>query len=181
MTSTQPTRHFPARWRAKAAVLAAAGIAALGVAIIPAMTASATPAAPVLSGPTIHEQWHLNQGIAIATGNVHTTAISSPVLAERNYLVNLGIGVSNIAPGSQVLCGLTTSTSGDVINVNYGQIENEGTTASSGNCAVTGTVKLNNPNDHIIAWATVFTGPGGASIGDTSMNEQPAGTVIITH
>jgi hypothetical protein len=175
MTSTQPTQ-----WRAKAAVLTAAAITALGVATIPAMTASATPAT-VLSGPTIHEQWHLNQSIAIATSNVHTTAISSPVLATRNYLVNLAIGIYNITPGSQVLCGLTTSTSGDVINVNYGQIENEGTTASSGNCAVTGTVKLNNPSDHIIAWATVYTGPGGATIGDTSMNEQPAGTVIVTH
>ena len=181
MTSTPPTQHPFARWRATAVVLTAAAIAALGVATIPAMTASAAPAATVLSGPTIHEQWHLNQNIAIATGNVQTTAISSPVLAARNYLVNLAIGVFNITPGSQVLCGLTTSTSGDVINVNYGQIENEGTTASSGNCAVTGTVKLNNPNDHIIAWATVYTGPGGATIGDTSMNEQPAGTVVITH
>lgn len=181
MTSTLPTQHSFARWRAKAVILTAAAIAALGVATIPAMTASATPAATVLSGPTIHEQWHLNQNIAIATGNVHTTAISSPVLATRNYLVNLAIGVSNITPGSVVLCGLTTSTAGDVINVNYGQIENEGTTASSGNCAVTGTVKLNNPSDHIIAWATVYTGPGGATVGDTSMNEQPAGTVVVTH
>jgi hypothetical protein len=31
--------------------------------------------------------------------------------------------------------------------------ENEGTTASSGNCAVTGTVTLNSPNDHIISCA----------------------------
>ena len=29
---------------------------------------------------------------------------------------------------------------------------------TGGNCAVTGTVTLNNPNDHIIAWATVYTG-----------------------
>ena len=181
MTSTPSTQHPPARWRPKAAALTAAAIAALGVAAIPAMTASAAPAATVLSGPTIHEQWHLNQNIAIAIANVHTTTISSPVLAARNYLVNLAIGVFNITPGSQVLCGLTTSTSGDVINVNYGQIENEGATASSGNCAVTGTVTLNNPNDHIIAWATVYAGPGGATVGDTSMNEQPAGTVVITH
>jgi hypothetical protein len=89
--------------------------------------------------------------------------------------------VSNIAPGSVVLCGLTTSTSGDIVTSNYGQIENEATTASSGNCAVTGTVTLNSPSDHIISWATVYTGPGGATIGDTSMNEQPVGAVAITH
>ena len=181
MTSTSPTHHKPARWRAKAAVFTAAITAALGLATIPAFAASAAPATTVLSGPTIHEQQQLNQNIAIATGNVHTTAISSPVLAAHNYLVNLAIGVYNITPGSVVLCGLTTSTNGDVVTGNYGQIENEGTTASSGNCAVTGTVTLNNPNDHIIAWATVYTGPGGATIGDTSMNEQPVGTVVITH
>ena len=181
MTSNQHTSHRSARWRTKAAVLAAAAIAALGAAAIPAAAASAAPAAAVLSGPTIHEQQALNQNIAVATGNVHTTAISSPVLAVHSYLVNLAMGVSGITPGSVVLCGLTTSTSSDVVTGNYGQIENEGATASSGNCAVTGTVTLNNPSDHIIAWATVYTGPGGATIGDTSMNEQPVGTVVITH
>ncbi len=181
MTSAPSISRHPARRRAKAFVLVTAALATAGVLTIPAITASAAPTATVLSGPTIHEQWHLNQNIPVATGNVHTTAISSPVLAAHNYLVNLAIGVSGIAPGSVVLCGLTTSASGDVINVNYGQIENEGSTASSGNCAVTGTVELNNPSDHILAWATVYTGPGGATIGDTSMNEQPAGTIVITH
>jgi hypothetical protein len=180
MSSTPSTSHTPARWRAKAVVLTAAAIAALGAAAIPAF-ASAAPAATVASGPTIHEQQQLNQNIGVATGNVHTTAISSPVLAARSYLVNLAIGVDNIAPGSVVLCGLTTSTAGDIVTGNYGQIENEGSTASSGNCAVTGTVTLNNPSDHISAWVTVYTGPAGATIGDTSMNEQPVGTVDITH
>ncbi len=180
MSSTPSTSHTPARWRPKALVLTAAAIAALGLAAIPAF-ANAAPAATLLSGPTIHEQQQLNQNIAVATGNVHTAAISSPVLAARSYLVNAAIGVYNITPGSVVLCGLTTSTNGDIVTVNYGQIENEGTTASSGNCAVTGTVTLNNPNDKISAWVTVYTGPAGATIGDTSMNEQPVGTVDITH
>lgn len=181
MTNTSPTHHKPPRWRAKAAVLTAAITAALGLATIPAFAASAAPETTVLSGPTIHEQQQLNQNIAIATGNVHTTAISSPVLAAHNYLVNLAIDVDGIPPGALVLCGLTTSTNGDIVTSNYGHVENEGTAASGGNCAVTGTVTLNNPNDHIIAWATVYTGPGGATIGDTSMNEQPVGTVVITH
>lgn len=181
MTSTPATSRQPARWRATAAA-AAATIAALGLVTIPALTATAAPAAAVTStGPTVHEQQALNQGITVATGNVHTITISSPVLAARSFLVNLAIGVSNITPGSLVLCGLTTSASGDVITVNYGQIENEGSTASSGNCAVTGTVKLNSPSDHIMAWVTIYSGPGGATVGDTSMNELPAGTVDITH
>ena len=181
MTSESPTTHQPARWRAKAAA-AAATVAALGLAAAPALTAGADPAAAVTAtGPTVHEQQALNQNITIATGNVHTTTISSPVLAARNYLVNLAIGVNGISPGSVVLCGLTTSTSGDIVTGNYGQIENEGSTASSGNCAVTGTVTLNSPSDHIIAWATVYSGPGGATVGDTSMNELPVGTVDITH
>jgi hypothetical protein len=93
----------------------AATVAAAGLLTIPALAAGAGPAAAVT-----------------ATGNVHTTAISSPVLAARNYLVNLAIGVSGITPGSVVLCGLTS-------------------------------------------------GPGGAIIGDTSMNELPVGAVDISH
>jgi hypothetical protein len=79
MTRTPPTHHTPARWQAKAAVLAATAIAAAGVATIPAFAASAAPVTPVLSGPTVHEQRALNQDIAVATGSAHTSAISSPV------------------------------------------------------------------------------------------------------
>jgi hypothetical protein len=81
MTSTPPIHHTPARWRAKAAVLAATSIAAVGAATIPGFAASAAPATTVLSGPTVREQHALNQDIAITTGNVHTTAISAPVPA----------------------------------------------------------------------------------------------------
>jgi hypothetical protein len=44
MTSTSPTHHVPARWRVKAAVLAATAIAAVGAATVPALAASAAPA-----------------------------------------------------------------------------------------------------------------------------------------
>jgi hypothetical protein len=52
MTTTPPTRRVPARWLAKAAVLAAtAATAAAGAATIPAAAASAAPSAPVLARP----------------------------------------------------------------------------------------------------------------------------------
>ncbi len=75
MTGTPPTHYIPARWRAKAAVLAA--LAAIGATTVPA----AAGAAAVLSGPTIREQQRLNQNVPVATGDVHTTALSSPVPA----------------------------------------------------------------------------------------------------
>ena len=178
----KPASHRPAPWRAKAAVLAAATIAVLGLSAVPAFAASAAPAAGFAStGPVVHEQQDLSQNVTIATGNVHTTLVSSPVLAEHSYLVNLAVGVNNIPAGAVVLCGLTTSTSGDIVTGNYGQVQNEASTASSGNCAVTGTVTIKNLNDQITAWATTYTGPGGAAAGDWSMNEFPAGSVVITH
>jgi hypothetical protein len=181
MITNPVTVHKPARWRLRAVVLAAAAMAALGMTTIPA-TASAVPAAAVLSGgPTLHEQQDLSQNVTIATNNVHTILVTSPVLAQHNYLVNLAIGINNIPPGAVVLCGETTSTNTDAVYSNYGQVENEGTTASSGNCAVTGTVTINNSNDHIIAWATVYSGPGGATAGNWSMNELPVGSAVITH
>jgi uncharacterized membrane protein len=81
MTSTPPTDRTPARWRAKAAVLAAIAVAAAGAATIPAATAIAAPATVGLSGPAVREQQALNQDIAIAVGHIHTAGISSPVSA----------------------------------------------------------------------------------------------------
>ncbi len=71
MTSRPPVCHTPARWRGKAAVLAA--IAALGAATSPAAAASA---AAVLSGPAIHEQQQRNRNVPVATGTVRTIAPS---------------------------------------------------------------------------------------------------------
>jgi hypothetical protein len=81
MTNRPPTHHPPARWLAKAAVLAATAIAAVGAAAVPAVAASAAPATSVLSGPAVHEQQAPNQDITIAARNAHSTAISSPVRA----------------------------------------------------------------------------------------------------
>jgi hypothetical protein len=84
MTSTPPVHHTPARWRAKAAVLATAVIAAAGAATIPAVAVSASAAAAtaVLSGP-IHQRQQLNQNIPAATGHVHTTTPSLALAAGQ--------------------------------------------------------------------------------------------------
>lgn len=180
--NTRLTSSKPARWRPKAAMLATAAFAALGLAVTPALAASAAPATAALSGgPTVHEQQALNQSIAIAAGNVHTTVTTSPVLAAHNYLVNMVLDISNIPPGAVVLCGFGPTGSGDGGASNYGQVDNEGAAPIGGNCTATGTTTLTNSNDHIFAWATVYSGPGGAIVGDYSMNEQPVGTVNVTH
>jgi len=69
------THHTPARWRAKAAVLAATAFAAVGAAAtIPAVAASAAPANAVLSGPAIYRLQQLNQAIPGATDPVPAAA-----------------------------------------------------------------------------------------------------------
>ena len=182
MTSTPPASHAPARWRPAAAILAAAVTAAAFVlATAPALAASAAPAAAVLTGPTVHEQQALNQSIVIATNAVKTTVTTSPALPARNYLVNLVIGVNTMAPGSVVLCGFGPTGAGDTGTSNYGELYNTTSTATGGNCAATGTITLTGASDHIFAWATVYSGLSGATVGDYSMNEQPVGTLVITH
>jgi hypothetical protein len=133
-------------------------------------------------GPTVHEQQALSQAIPIAAGNVHTTITTSPGLPAHNYVVNLAMGIDTLAPGAKVLCGFGPSGSGDTGTSNYGEVDNFGTTAATGgNCVATGTVTLTSANDHIFAWATVYSGSGGATVGDYSMNEQPVGTVVLSH
>jgi hypothetical protein len=53
MTSTPLTSNTPARWRAKAAVLAAASIAGLGLATIPGLASAAPVARTAATVPTI--------------------------------------------------------------------------------------------------------------------------------
>jgi hypothetical protein len=84
MTFNQPASHNPARWRTKTAVLAAA----LALATIPVLAASASPAATSSGRPTVHDRQALSQGIPIAVGNVHTTVTATPGPATSNYLVN---------------------------------------------------------------------------------------------
>ncbi len=200
MTSQLPTSHQPARWRATAAVLAAAPVArarryaaiAGGLAIAAALiaslsgfgTASAasrpTGGPDTVSKPTVYEQAAYNQNVAIAASNVHTTVTSSPVLPEGNYLVNSVISFNNLTAGSQVLCGWTTSASTDALYGNYGDAENQDTTASTGSCTVTGTAKINNTSDHLILWATVYSGSAGPVAYSWSMNETAVGKVNVT-
>jgi hypothetical protein len=160
---------------ATAAVMAVTGI---GV----ASAATGGPAAISATGrPTVHEQQAINQNVAIATGNVHTTLTTSPVLAPGNYLVDLTISFNNLTPGAQVLCGTSTTASTDVDAGNYGDVQNEGTVAATGSCSVISAVTINNANDHIVAWATVYQGPGGPAAYSWSMSELPVGTLVITH
>jgi hypothetical protein len=97
---------------ARAAVTAAV-IAVTGIGVAGAATGG--PAAVIATGrPTVHEQQAINQNVAVATGNVHTTLTTSPVLASGNYLVDLTISFNNLTPGAQVLCGTGTTASTDV-------------------------------------------------------------------
>jgi hypothetical protein len=161
--------------------LAAAGILLAGLAALaPAGAATSGPEAPDAAGqPTIYEQQAVNQDLAIATGNVHTTVSASPVLAKGDYLVNLAMSVDSIPPGAVVLCGFATTTASDVGDGNYGLIRNGGTAASGGTCDATGTMKINDANDRIITWATVIVGPAGAGVGSWSANDTPVGKIVL--
>jgi hypothetical protein len=124
-------------------------------------------------------QQAINQNVAIAAGNTHTTLATSPVLPVGNYLVDLTISFNNLTPGAQVLCGTNTTTNTDVDAGNYGDVENEGGTATTGSCSVISAVTINNTNDHVQAWATVFQGPGGPAAYSWSMSELRVGNLVI--
>lgn len=82
-----------------------------------------------------------------------------------------------------MLCGLGISpnVACDALAHNYGQVDNAGSTATGGNCVTTGAVTLNAATgNQVLAWATVYSGPGGAIVGDLSMNELRVGTLTIT-
>jgi hypothetical protein len=166
------------------------GVIAGGIAVTGALLATLTgfgaanaatrAAVSSTQGPTVHEQAAYNQNVAVATNNVHTIVSSSPVLAEGAYEVNSVISFNNLPAGSQVLCGWTTSDPGDGLYANYGDVQNQDTTASAGNCAVTGIAKINNLGDHLMLWATVYSGPAGPVAYSWSMNETPVGKAVIS-
>ena len=162
-------------------ILARMAMTGVAVAALSAVTGFGVAEAST-AGPTVHEQQLLNQSVAIAANNVHTTLVTSPVLRPGNYLVNLIIDVGGNQPGATVLCGDGTTTSFDSVYGNYGVLDNEGTTAAvGGTCEVTSTVTITQANDHVIAWATVYSGPGGATAGGWSMNETSIGNLTVTH
>jgi hypothetical protein len=161
-----------------------------GLAVVGALLASlsgfgaanaATRGAAVSSttGPTVYEQGAYNQGVAIAAGNVHTFVTSSPVLPVGHYLVNSVISFNNLTAGSQVLCGWSTPTSTDHLVGNYGDAQNEDVTANTGSCTVTGIAEINSTNDHLMLWATVYSGPAGPSAYSWSMNETKVGRLVV--
>lgn len=160
----------------------AGGLAVTG-ALLATLTGSGAAGAavhPATTGPTVHEQAAYNQNVAIATNNNHTIVSSSPVLAQGTYEVNSVISFNNLTAGSQVLCGWTTSDPGDALYGNYGDVQNQDTTASAGNCAVTGIVKINNASDHLMLWATVYSGSAGPVAYSWSMNETPVGKAVVS-
>jgi hypothetical protein len=160
-----------------AAIALALGGAGLAGATTRAAGPAATPA--IASLPGTHVQQAINQNAVIATGNTHTTLATSPVLPVGNYLVDLTISFNNLTPGAQVLCGTNTTASTDVDAGNYGDVQNEGGTATTGSCSVISAVTINNANDHVQAWATVYQGPGGPSAYSWSMSELRVGSLVI--
>jgi hypothetical protein len=126
---------------------------------------------------------HLSIDIPIATGPgfaYRTTVVKSPVPARGSYVVNLVMGINDLPPGAVVLCGTATTQSGDVTTYDCGEVENvDGQELAT--CDSTGTITINGRRDHVTAWADIYTGTGGADVGEFSMNETPVGSVIITH
>jgi hypothetical protein len=184
------TPHHRSGWAGRPRRLAVmgAGLAATGALLatltgLGAASASTRAAAAhpdTTTGPAVYEQTAYNQNIPIATGNTHTIVSSSPVLAEGTYQVNSVILVANLTAGSNVLCGWTTSASGDDLYYNYGDVENQDATATNGNCAVTGIAKINNPGDHLQLWVTVYSGPAGPDAGSWSINEAPVAKAVVS-
>lgn len=143
-------------------------------------SASARPAAvSTTTLPGTDVQAAINQNVAIGTGNVHTTLATSPVLAPGNYLVDLTISFNNLTPGAQVLCGTNSTASTDVATGNYGDAENEASTATIGSCSVISAYTIKNANDHVQAWATVYQGPGGPAAFSWSMSELHVGKLVM--
>jgi hypothetical protein len=150
------------------------GLSGVGVA------GAATQEPAAAAKPTVYEQSAYNQSVAITANNEHTSVVSSPVLPEGNYLVNSVISFNNLTAGSQVLCGWTTSDSGDALYGNYGDAENQDASPTIGSCTVTGTATINNTGDQLILWATVYSGSAGPVAFSWSMNETAVGKVNVT-
>ena len=163
---------------AGAALAASAAIALGGAGAASAGTRPA--AAPAATGlPGAHVQAAINQNVAIAAGNVHTILASSPVLAPGNYLVDLTISFNNLVPGAQVLCGTGTTAGTDTDTGNYGDVENQASTATTGSCSVISAITIRNASDQVQAWATVFQGPGGPAAYSWTMSELHVGNLTV--
>jgi hypothetical protein len=182
--------HDQRSTRLRRAAIAVGGLAAAaaliaGLAGSGAASAASRPTArpDTTSKPTVYEQAAYNQSLAVTAGNVHTSVTSSPVLPEGNYLVNSVISFNNLTAGSQVLCGWTTTpglANADALYGNYGAAENQDTNPNIGSCTVTGTATIKNTGDHLILWATVYSGPAGPVAFSWSMNETAVGKVTVS-
>jgi hypothetical protein len=152
----------------------------LAAAAVLIATVTGFGAANAATGATVYEQAAYNQSVSIAASNTHTIVSSSPVLPEGAYQVNSVISFNNLTPGSQVLCGWTTTASDDGLYGNYGDAENQAATASTGSCTVTGTAQINSGNDQLELWATVYSGPAGPVAYSWSANETPVAGAVVS-
>jgi hypothetical protein len=171
------THHLPGLGsRPKRLAIVGGGLAVAGVLLASLAGSGAANAAT----PGVYEQAAYNQAVTIAANNVHTIVSSSPVLPEGSYEVHSVISFNNLTAGSQVLCGWTTTDSGDALYGNYGAAENQASSASIGSCTVTGVAEINNPNDQISLWATVYSGPSGPVAFSWSSNQTPVTSPVVS-
>jgi hypothetical protein len=102
--------------------------------------------------------------------------------ATGTYAVNAVVTVGHVNPGNGATCGISTSGGTDVNATDTGQLGNGNTSGSfiDGNCVITGTVKLKSSNDKVTLWAAASNGLG-ATLDNSSINETPVGSAVVTH
>jgi len=174
---------FMKHWQ-RVAVVGLGATALVGAAAVIG-TAGASPSGAVgasTSGPVVREQQKPTSAALFAMYPAKTTISTSPVLATGTYVVNAVVTVGHIFPGNGATCGVSTSGGTDVNATDTGQLGNGNTSGSflDGNCVITGTVKLNSSNDKVTLWAAASNGLG-ATLDNSSINETPVGSALVTH
>jgi hypothetical protein len=135
------------------------------------------------TGPTVYEQRHSSSPALFAVYPATTTITTSPVLATGFYVVNAVVTVGHVNPGLGATCGIKTAGgSSDLVSADTGQLGNGNTSGSflDGNCVITGAVHLTVANDTVSLWVAATNG-SGATLDNSSINETPIGTFVLTH
>ena len=145
------TNRMTARWRPKAALIAAAITASLGLATLPAWGASATT-----TGPGVHEQLALNKNLQVGTlphvyqgkiVNAHivlgpqsnpTLLAETPPLPGGTYLVTATVGAV-IGSQDNMVCAASNVRAGN--DGVFGTAGNSGTAGDYGTAAMTDTIR----------------------------------------
>ena len=174
------------RTRTLIACSAAASTIGLAASIaMPALASSTTPSIPAatsLARVYTQGQGSLQDSIPVPGGpNQFTPVDSSPVLPVGHYAYTIVIDISNVAPGSLVLCGQQVRPSAGNATGDYGIVDNRGGSAPiSGHCILSGVSNVNQPNSKMSFWTTVYSGPTGADVSGWSMTETKVGTVTYS-